>query len=460
MGRVGTQSRPLTRRELEVARLVAEGLTNRDIARRLFVSERTAEGHVEQIRNKLGFRSRAQIAAWSAAIGADAESATVAYRVPATVQPAAPSRPRVRWPYGRRGALVAGGLAMALLLAGGAVTLAVSPGPGTPEISTYAGTGVRGFSGDGGPAAAAELIAPSAVAADAAGGLYIADGTRVRHIGPDRVIRTVAGTGNPGFSGDGGAATSAELNLYTHPREVRPQGLSTAGNLYISDQKNGRIREVTGSTGVILTVAGGDGPNALLAPAGLALAPGGDLYIAEMLGNRIRVLHPDGSLGTLAGSGDAGFAGDGGPASVATLNAPAGVAVGPNGDVYIADAGNNRVRRVAPDGTITNIAGTGQFGFGGDKGAASRAQLAAPVALAIDGRGNLYIADSGNQRIRRVDLAGTITTIAGTGVAGFNGDRIHPLNATLNEPVGLAVAGRYLFIADAGNNRIRRVPIA
>ena len=326
-------------------------------------------------------------------------------------------------------------------------------------ITTIAGTGERRFGGDGGPAIQAQLDAPSGVVVDGAGNLYIADlaNHRIRKVDSTGTITTIAGTGERGFGGDGGPATQARLN---YPYGVAVDG---AGNLYIADLANHRIRKVD-STGTITTFAGtgergfgGDGGPASQAqinfPTGVAVDEAGNLYIADWSNARIRKVDGTGTITTIAGTGELGFGGDGGPAIQARLSLPYSVAVDGAGNLYIADQYNNRIRRVDSTGTLTTIAGTGERRFGGDGGPAIQAQLGDPTGVAVDGAGNLYIADQYNNRIRRVDSTGTITTIAGTGERGFSGPATQ---AQLDDPTGVAVDGAgNLYIADASNHRIR-----
>src|SRR5206468_16461 len=315
-----------------------------------------------------------------------------------------------------------------------------SPLPGG-AITTYAG---RDFSGDGGPATAARLLAPAGVALDPAGNLYIADTAdhRIRKVTPGGTISTYAGSGNFGFSGDGGPATAAELNF---PRDV---ALDPAGNLYIADSGNSRIRKVT-TGGTISTPY----PCTPLAPA---LDPAGNLYIADTANSRIRKVTSGGTISTYAGSGSRGLSGDGGPATAAQLYSPHGVALDTAGNLYIADS--NRIRKVTPGGTISTYAGTGTGPFSGDGGPATAAQLSSPAGVALDLTGNLYIADSGSSRIRKVGPGGTISTYAGGGSSNFSGDGGPATAAQLNVPVSVALdpAGN-LYIADQGNSRIRKV---
>ena len=330
-------------------------------------------------------------------------------------------------------------------------------------ITTVAGDGVYRFSGDGGPAASAQLNYPNGAAVDSAGNLYIADtnNNRIRKVSGG-IITTVAGNGSPGFSGDGGPAIRASLN--------QPSGVAvdSAGNLYIADELNSRVRKVSGGT--ITTVAGnggwqfsGDGGPAASAslnyPTGVAVDSTGNLYIADAGNSRVRKVS-GGTITTVAGNGSEGFSGDGGPAAGASLYLPmwppASVAVDLDGNLYVADAYNNRIRRVF-SGTITTVAGNGHPGFSGDGGPPASASLNYPTGVAVDSAGNLYIADAGNERIRKVS-GGTITTVAGNGSDGFSGDGRLANSASLYWPVGVAVdSTSNLYIADATNNRIREV---
>ncbi len=331
-------------------------------------------------------------------------------------------------------------------------------------ITTVVGTGERGFGGDGGPAVAARLNEPTRLALDTAGNLYIADrgNHRIRRVDTSGRISTVAGNGEIGFSGDGGPAVEARLKL--------PEGVAVDGSgaLYIADRWNHRIRRVDGS-GIITTVAGnggigygrGGGPAvraSLNHPNGVAVDGSGNLYIAVSGQNRIHRVDGSGIITTVAGTGERGFSGDGGPAVEARLDSPDSVAFDGAGNLYIAEYWNHRIRRVDGSGIITTVAGIGKSGYSGDGGLAVEASLWHPEGVAVDERGNLYIADRGNQRIRRVDGSGIITTVAGIGGSGFGGDGGPAAGAWLNTPRGVTVdTSGNVYIADTYNQRIRRV---
>jgi sugar lactone lactonase YvrE len=335
-------------------------------------------------------------------------------------------------------------------------------------ISTLAGTGLQGSSGDGGPANNALLSYPRGLACDAAGDVYIADSDvfRIRKVTPTGIISTIAGNGTPGYSGDGGLATNAQIN--------RPVGLGfdAAGNLYIADGGNNRIRKVT-QAGIISTLAGngtpgfsGDGGLAVSAqlslPGGLAFDAVGNLYIADQNNNRVRNVAPDGVISTVAGNGIGRYSmysGDGGPATRARLSdSPGGLAFDAARNFYIADTTNHCVRMVTTAGIISTVAGSGISGFSGDGGSATGAQLSYPSYLAFDASGNLYIADSLNSRIRKMTPAGIISTIAGDGTQGFSGDGGPAAIAQLSNPRGLAFdAAGNLYFADSGNDRVRKI---
>ena len=334
--------------------------------------------------------------------------------------------------------------------------------PPSWTITTVAGAGHNvGFSGDGGPATAGQLDDPTGVAVDRAGNLYIADRAnhRIRKVDSMGTITTIAGTGERGFSGDRGPATAARLDF---PGDVAVDG---AGNVYI--MASFRIRKVD-STGTITTVAGtgrgyfsGDGGPAVEAefyPDGVAVDGAGNLYIADGLNNHIRKVDSTGTITTIAGTGERGFSGDGGPAVEAQLGGPSGVAVDGAGNVYFNEIDNPRIRKVDSMGTITTIAGTGERGFSGDRGPAVEAQFRDPRGVAVDWAGNVYITDGFNNRIRKVDSMGTITTIAGRGGYGFGGDGGPADRAYLRDPWGVAVDGvGNVYISDRSNDCIRKL---
>jgi uncharacterized protein (TIGR03437 family) len=334
----------------------------------------------------------------------------------------------------------------------------------TGDINYIAGDGSIGYTGDGGYATSAGLIAPFALAVDSSGNVYFAENgdSRIREINATSLdISTVAGNGTPGFTGDGSAAINAEINS---PTGV---ALDSAGNLYIADSLNCRIRKVA-SGGNISTLAGngtlsysGDGGAAskaqLNAPQGVAADAAGNVYLADTLNNVVRKISPNGTISNYAGNGGAGSSGDGSAATSAQLNGPQGLAVDASGNLFIADTLNAKVRKVSTSGVISTVAGSGTAGYGGDGAAAASAQLNLPIGVAVDSSGNLYIADFGNSRVRKVS-ANNISTVAGNGSFGYSGDGGPAAKAQLNGPQGVAVdAAGNLYIADSQNNLIREV---
>ena len=311
---------------------------------------------------------------------------------------------------------------------GGSTEIATLLGPSS-TITTVVGNGSSGYSGDGAAAVNAQLTWPDGVAVDAAGDIYIADTYNdvVRKVDTTGVISTVAGNGTWGYSGDGQAATNAELAC--------PTGVAVdaAGDIYIADCYNNVIRKVDHITGYISTVAGngswgysGDGEAATSAelsdPAGVAVDAAGDIYIADSGNDVIRKVDTSGYISTVAGNGNYGYSGDDEAATSAELSYPEGVAVDAAGDIYIADSGNDVVRKVDTSGVISTVAGNGSWGYGGDGEAATGAELSYPTGVAVDAAGDLFIADSDNNAVREVDTSGVISTIAGTGTEGYSGD--------------------------------------
>ena len=380
----------------------------------------------------------------------------------------------------------------------------------TPDgnINTFAGRGTAGYYGDGRDATSAELSNPTGLALDSAGNLYIADigNVRVRCVTTDGKMSSYAGTGTRGSEGDGGWARSANLNLLGI-------GFDAGNNLWIADGSNNRVRVVTASNGIINTVAGtglvahdpvgvtikgnavffsnsnthrimqldlasknlsvlagtgasgysGDSGQALAAtmntPNGLAFDAAGNLYIADTQNNRIRKIATDGTMSTFAGTGTADSTGDGAAATSAALHEPMDVAVDAQNNIYVLERTGNRLRKITPDGNINTIAGNGYAGIpGSETGVALSQSLNYPQRLALDASGGVLIADTSNHRVRRWTPDGTITTVAGTGRAGFGGDGGPATSAMLWNPIGVAAdAAGNIYIADSNNNAVRRV---
>lgn len=344
---------------------------------------------------------------------------------------------------------------------------------GTGLITTFAGTGEDGTSGDGGPATQAAIENPQDLAVDREGNLFVATQNRIRRIeASSGTIETIAGGEQPGFSGDGGPAAAALLNA--------PLGVAVdaTGNIYIADSRNYRIRRVDALSCLIETIAGdgnrrffGDGGPATSAsldlPSDIAVDGQGSLFIADQANQRIRRVDFETQIiSTVAGNGEPGFSGDGGPAAAAVLNTPFNLSSDGSGNLYISDSLNLRVRRIdSATGVITTVAGNGwaaqSEGFSGDRGEAFAATLSGPQGMAFSPDGSLYIADSANHRIRRIDSRGIIDTVAGNGIDGFSGDGGPALDASLSLPSDVVVDdANALFIADRGNHRIRHLDLA
>jgi len=333
------------------------------------------------------------------------------------------------------------------------------------NITTVAGTGNSGSGGDGGPATSAPLGLPTGVYVDGSGNIFIADpGVNTIHeVNTSGIIVTLAGQrfSAPGYSGDGGPATQAVLSS---PYNVFGD---RSGNIFIADERNSRIR-VINTTGNITTVAGsgtgglGNGGPATSAelynPTGVFVGSSGNIFIADKYNNMIREVTTSGNITTVAGDGIIPyFGGDGGAATLADLHSPNAVFADGSGNIFIADAGNNRIRKVSPSGIITTVAGGGTGGLG-DGGPATSAELNNPSGLFVDGFGNIFIADTDNNRIREVTASGNITTVAGGGIGALIGDGGPATSAILSYPTGVFVDGSgNIFVADTDNDRIREV---
>ena len=336
-------------------------------------------------------------------------------------------------------------------------------------ITTAVGTGERGFAGDGGPAARAMLNGPFDIGFDPAGNLYFSDtfNHRIRRVdAASGIVTTVAGRGEAGYSGDGGPAVEAHLN--------EPYGIAVdrSGNLYVADRHNHGVRRIDGASGIVSTVAGngsagfaGDGGPAaragLVEPNGLAFDPTQQLlFIADVADNRVRVVDlAAGTIATFAGTGEAAHTGDGGPAQAAAVFGARAVTVAADGMVFILERQGSSLRAVNPrTGVITTVAGTGARGYGGDGGPALAAVFDAPKELTIDPDGDILIVDTENHAIRRFDVkGGTVETIAG-GRKGNEGDGGPARQAGLGRPHGIAVGpDGALYIGDTENHRIRKL---
>ncbi len=333
-------------------------------------------------------------------------------------------------------------------------------------ITTVVGNGVGGYYGDGGQATDAELNGPNATLIDGGRNIYVCDqqGNRVRLINRAGVISTYAGNGIGGFSGDGGPATAAEFN------EPTVINADSAGNHYVVDFNNNRIRKID-TAGIVTTVAGngsqsysGNGGAATAAalfwPCCVITDDTGNLYIADSWNNVIRKVNTAGIINLFAGNQVGGFSGDNGNALAAELNKPFRIAFDRNWNMLVADCFNDRIREINTAGIITTIAGNGMASYSGDGGAASDAELNNPYGVCIDASGNIYIADTQNNRIRVINSSGTISTVAGVGMSGYSGDGGAAIAAEVNGPTGVSLgyAGN-LYIADINNNRVREVII-
>src|SRR5262245_4867955 len=317
------------------------------------------------------------------------------------------------------------------------------------------------------PAGQALLQAPEGLMVDPSGNLFISEwyGNKVDVLSPNGSLATIVGKGSPGYSGDGGAATSANIDSPT------AMVLQDDGSLLFVDNNNNCIRKVDPS-GTITTVAGrcgfdgysGDGGPALDAkmsrPIGLVLDPNGGFYFSDNDFGLVRHVDAAGTMSTIAGAGDVSpfDAGPGGvPASSLNLGRTSYLLLDPDGNLYVTDLRLDIVVKIDPSGTATVVAGTGQPGYSGDGGPATQAQLNFPAGLAMDHQGNLYVSDSNNNVIRMIDTNGVISTAVGTGTAGLGGDGGPATRARLLLPAGLAFANGTLYIADQNNDRVRQV---
>lgn len=338
-------------------------------------------------------------------------------------------------------------------------------------ITTVAGTGGGGYSGDGGPATAATFDRPIGFTIDNSCNFYISDFNNhcIRKIDPAGIVSTICNiTTTSGYSGDGGPALTAEIS------SSEKITVDAAGNIYFADFYNNCVRKIN-TAGIINTIAGngsagysGDGGPAtdaqLWLPSGVAVDALGNVYISDEWNNRIRKVNTAGIITTIAGNGPTGYllggySGDGGLATAAAINFPVGITVTAGGDVIFADGGNHRVRKINTAGIITTVAGNGVSGYSGDGGLATLAQMQTPEGVAVDAAGVIYICDAPGHRVRKVDASGIITTLAGNGTPGFSGDGGLSTAAIINYPEGIFVdpVSSCLFICDANNNRIRRI---
>ncbi|HSS60204.1 MAG TPA: LuxR C-terminal-related transcriptional regulator [Candidatus Limnocylindrales bacterium] len=451
----------LSPRELEVAGMVAQGLTNREIAAKLFISERTVDGHLEHIREKLGVNTRAQVAAWVVR----RESAVIAG--PAAV-PSTGEAPR-GWALAHPRAWLAAALLMALLAAGvGVLRLTALP---PPVIQTIAGSTCPNvvypggcFGGDGDQTAVrAQLARPTSVAVDSKGVIYIADygNGRIRRVAHG-VMSTLVGSGKSPLADEVlGISVSSDSLGY-----VSTVVVDHHDQLYLLTARDDLLEvwtvDSSGFMHSVVTLGPAYithfqfGPN--LPVGGLAITQAGVLFIADRDGNR--VVKYDGKLSPYAGTGEGGYA-DGGDAQSARLDWPIGLALDSKENLYIADTGNNRIRMVDhAKGTIRTVAGAGEFeGNTGDQGPATQAHLSFPFGVAVARDGTVLFSDTGNHRIRAITPGGTIYAVAGTGRWGFSGDGEAALEAEFIGPEGVALdSAGDLFIADTENQRVREIP--
>lgn len=317
---------------------------------------------------------------------------------------------------------------------------------GAQTITTIAGNRYSGFSGDGGSATLASLCQPWGVVLDECGNIYFADAynNRIRKIdGSTGIISTLAGSATAGYGGDGGPATAALLRI---PIDVI---LDRAGNIIFTDHNNNRIRKISLS-GTISLFAGngtngfaGDGGAATAArlslPDGIGIDPSGNILVADANNNRVRRIDTAGIITTIAGTGVDSSYGDGGPATAAGLDYPSDVAADKYGNIYISEYYGHRIRKINTSGIITTYAGMGGVGSSGDGGPATAARIHSATGIVVDANGNVFFSDAYNNRVRKIDINGIITIFAGTGIPGYSGDGGPATAANLNSPTGLAL---------------------
>lgn len=331
------------------------------------------------------------------------------------------------------------------------------------NISTVVGNGTAAYSGESVVAISSSVNHPAELVIDGAGNTYFSElnSNRIRKVSPSGIITTIAGTGVAGYSGDGGPATAAKLSM--------PFGIDidNAGNVYFADCLNHRVRKIS-TSGIITTVAGNGiggfsgngGPAtaaAMLGPTYIRFDHSGNLYISDNSNNMLRKVNTSGIITTIAGTGVIGYTGDGGAATNARLYSPSGMAIDISGNVYLCDYGNNVVRKITAAGVISTFAGTGIAGYTGDGGPATAARFKSVQDVVIDAAGNFILADTKNHVVRKINTAGIISTLAGTGIAGFSGDGGPATLANFKEPGGFGIdpTGN-LHIADVHNHRIRK----
>jgi sugar lactone lactonase YvrE len=337
-----------------------------------------------------------------------------------------------------------------------APTPSPTPSP-TPNISvnvsTLAGSGVSGLTNGSGTTA--NFGRPAGIAVDETGSIYVSDTALIRKVSKDGFVTTLAGVTSGFLDGKGGEA------MFNYPVGIVPDGNS---GLYVADQYNHRVRRIS-SGGIVATLAGNgewavvlDGiyyNSTFYYPTGIAVDQNQNVYVADLGNNRIRKINNAGNVTTIAGSGVRGFSD--GIASNAQFNRPSGAAVDASGNVYVADRDNNRIRKISPEGIVSTFAGSGTAGFA--DGAGVNASFNSPRSIVTDGNGNLYVADSGNHKIRKITSGGGVSTVAGSGSQGFadgNGN-----DALFNYPSGVAVDGSgNVYVADSGNYRIRKITIS